>query len=251
MHYYQFNIGDYISHTHHLTPMENLAYRLLLDLYYLHERPFNVCSTTLARQINLRECAQEVDTILNEFFTKTDDGWINKRADKEIAHYRVKLEQTARAGKASAAKRTINARSTDVQPTNNQQPITNNHKPILKPKGKTAPATPLPDWLQPTAWDDFKAHRKASKSAMTPRAEALAIIELTKLRAEGHDPTEVINQSISRGWKGLFAINGNGQNKEKGYYEKRAEHTAILTGQHRRKHADDPGVIHGTAERVD
>ena len=86
---------------------------------------------------------------------------------------------------------------------------------------------------------------------MTPRAEALAIAELTKLRTEGHNPADVIKQSIMRGWKGLFAINGNGQTKEKGYYEKLAEHTAILTGQHRRKPADDPGFIHGTAERVD
>jgi hypothetical protein len=118
-------------------------------------------------------------------------------------------------------------------------------------RDKKAPAAPLPDWLQPTAWDDFKAHRKAAKSAMTPRAEALAIAELTKLRAEGHDPTAVINQSISRGWKGLFAINGNGQTKEKNYYERLAEHTAILTGQHKRKPSDDPGFINGTAERVD
>jgi uncharacterized protein YdaU (DUF1376 family) len=37
MHYYQFNIGDYQSHTAHLTDMEDLAYRRLLDWYYLHE----------------------------------------------------------------------------------------------------------------------------------------------------------------------------------------------------------------------
>ena len=40
MHFYSFNIGDYASHTRHLTPMEDLAYRRLLDIYYLHEQPF-------------------------------------------------------------------------------------------------------------------------------------------------------------------------------------------------------------------
>ena len=39
MHYYSFNIGDYASHTRHLTAIEDLAYRRLLDLYYLHEQP--------------------------------------------------------------------------------------------------------------------------------------------------------------------------------------------------------------------
>ena len=158
MHYYQFNIGDYISHTHHLTPMENLAYRLLLDLYYLHERPFNVCSTTLARQINLRDYVQEVEAVLSEFFVSTSEGWINKRADEEIAHYHGKLEQASKAGKASAAKRTINASSTDVQPNNNQEPINNKHKPLTnkqepQEKQKIATATRLPaDW-KPTETD--------------------------------------------------------------------------------------------------
>ena len=45
MNYYPFHIGDYASHTRHLTLMEDLAYRRLLDLYYLHERPLNARST--------------------------------------------------------------------------------------------------------------------------------------------------------------------------------------------------------------
>jgi len=123
MHYYQFNIGDYASHTRHLSPIEDIAYRRLLDLYYLHERPLNSGLTSVARQINLREYESEIKSILEEFFTLTDDGWINVRADKEIAHYRGKIEQASRAGRASAERRS-NARSTDVQPTNNHKPIT-------------------------------------------------------------------------------------------------------------------------------
>ena len=131
MHYYQFNIGDYASHTRHLTAIEDIAYRRLLDLYYLHERPLNSGSASVARQINMREFESEVTSILAEFFTLTDDGWINVRADKEIAHYRAKIEQASRAGKASAERR-LNVRSTDVQPTNNHKPITNNQEPINK-----------------------------------------------------------------------------------------------------------------------
>jgi len=39
MHYFQFNIADYKSHTAHLTLIEDMAYRRLLDWYYLHEKP--------------------------------------------------------------------------------------------------------------------------------------------------------------------------------------------------------------------
>jgi uncharacterized protein YdaU (DUF1376 family) len=124
MHYFQFNIGDYASHTRHLTIIEDLAYRRLLDLYYLHEQPLNGSTTDVARQINMRDYETEVQAVLDEFFELTDEGWTNIRADKEIAHYKAKVEQASRAGKASAQRR-LNGRSTDVQLTNNHKPITN------------------------------------------------------------------------------------------------------------------------------
>ena len=37
MNYFPFNVGDYSVHTAHLEPMEDLAYRRLLDQYYLRE----------------------------------------------------------------------------------------------------------------------------------------------------------------------------------------------------------------------
>ena len=123
MHYYQFNIGDYASHTRHLTLLEDLAYRRLLDAYYLQERPLNSGLTSVARQINMRDHEVEVKAVLEEFFELTDDGWVSRRADREIEHYKAKREQASRAGKASAERRS-HARSTDVQLTNNQEPIT-------------------------------------------------------------------------------------------------------------------------------
>lgn len=137
MHYYQFNIGDYASHTRHLEPIEDLIYRRLLDLYYLHERPLNDDATTVAKQIGLRDEAATVLEILNQFFDPSPEGYRSARADREIAHYHSKIEQASRAGRASAQRR-INARSTDVQPTNNQEPITNNQEP----RKKTPPKPP-------------------------------------------------------------------------------------------------------------
>lgn len=131
MHYYQFNIGDYVSHTRHLSAIEDIAYRRLLDAYYLSERPLNSGLTSVARQIGMREHEEEVGLVLEEFFVLGEDGWTNHRADKEIAHYKSKIEQASKAGRASAERRS-SIRSTDVQPTNNQEPITNNQEPIIK-----------------------------------------------------------------------------------------------------------------------
>ena len=131
MHYYKFNIGDYARSTRHLTNDEDLAYRRLLDMYYLHERPLNVDSAVVAKQIGMREKVQVVQDVLNEFFKLGEEGWVNDRADKEIKHFHSKIEQASRAGKASAERRS-SARSTDVQPNNKQETINKNQFTVSK-----------------------------------------------------------------------------------------------------------------------
>ena len=65
MHYYNFHIGDYQSHTHHLSIIEDIAFRRLLDHYYLHELPIK--QRTIARQIRMVEHEAEVLSVLNIF----------------------------------------------------------------------------------------------------------------------------------------------------------------------------------------
>ena len=134
MHYYTWNIGDYSSHASHLNPIEDVAYRRLLDKYYLSEAP--ICSdiAAAARSIGMREYQSEVEVVIREFFTQTESGWVNKRAEQEIAHFKGKIDQASRAGKASAEQR-LNARSTPVQRTSNQ-PITNNQEPVTNKQHK-------------------------------------------------------------------------------------------------------------------
>lgn len=142
MHYYQLNIGDYHSHTSRLSLIEDIAYRRMLDVYYLTERPLSECSTDVARDIGMSEYIEEISYVLEKFFTLSDKGFINKRADAEIKHYKSKQRSASKAGKASAllrkekAQQAFNVRSTDVQPTNNHKPITNNHKPANTNKAK-------------------------------------------------------------------------------------------------------------------
>ena len=144
MHYYQFNIGDYVSHTNHLDPIEDIAYRRMLDWCYTHESPLPKDVQEIARFIRMRDHAAAIRDVLNEFFELTDEGWFSSRVQREIEHYRTKVEQASKAGKASAQRR-VNGRSTDVQPTNNQEPLTINQEPnnsVAKATGGKPPLSP-------------------------------------------------------------------------------------------------------------
>jgi uncharacterized protein YdaU (DUF1376 family) len=128
MNYYPFHIGDYAAHTRGLSLIEDLAYRRLLDAYYLAEHPFNMCSTDIARCVGMIQEHEAVEYVLNKFFEHTEAGFVHHRADQEILKAHAKKEAVTRAGKASADAR-FNRRSTSVQQTFN---ASSNQKPITK-----------------------------------------------------------------------------------------------------------------------
>ena len=71
----------------------------------------------------------------------------------------------------------------------------------------------LPNWLSKELWDLFLNHRKSFKPKLTPHAEKLNLTKLSKLRDQGDDPKEIIEQTIANGWRGFFQINKNGKKK--------------------------------------
>jgi hypothetical protein len=198
MHYYQFHIGDYKSHTHHLTVLEDIAYRRLLDHYYLHESPIK--QRDIARQIGMRDHEQEVLSVLNEFFVSTDKGFVSARADDEIGKYREMVD----AGKRGAAKRWLSP--PDAPPiappnatpiaTNNHKPITNNHKP--KNTNTVAP----PEGVTVMVWQDWLKLRKAKKAAVTQTAIDGIQREADKARVSLQT---VLETCCERGWVGFKA----------------------------------------------
>jgi uncharacterized protein YdaU (DUF1376 family) len=151
MHYYQFHIGDYKSHTHHLSHYEDLAYRRLLDFYFLHEQPIK--HRDIARQIGMRDHEEDVMTVLNEFFISTPEGFVNPRADKEIKQYK----EFSAAGKRGAAKRWGKPPNEEANSPPNATPIaTNNHKPITNNQDKRQLGKRLAnDFRFPKEWEDF------------------------------------------------------------------------------------------------
>jgi uncharacterized protein YdaU (DUF1376 family) len=214
MHYFQFNIGDYASHTRHLSLMEDLAYRRMLDSYYLREQPLPLGPAEVARLIGMRDHLAEVEQVLSDFFSYSDCGWQHDRADAEIAHFRDKSAKASSAGKASAQRR-LNERSTDVQPTNNQQPITNNQEPDIPPPKPLKTVEELPDWMPLEAWHGWVDMRRQRKKALTVLARKRAIAKLEAMLKAGQDIAEVLDRSTMNCWTDLYEIKerANGTNR--------------------------------------
>lgn len=105
MNFYPFHIGDYLCHTRHLSIIEDIAYRRMLDVYYTHERPLRGPAAAIARAIGMGEYVAAVELILREFFVESESGFRNLRADSELAAYHEKITKRVKAGRASGRAR--------------------------------------------------------------------------------------------------------------------------------------------------
>ena len=128
MHYYQFNIGDYQSHTAHLSEIEDLAYRRLLDWYYLHESPIPDDIPEIARQIRMRPHTESIAIVLREFFELTKKGWSSIRANREIA----KTGEKSAKASASAKARWNKDSDANALPTQSEGNATHNTRHITQ-----------------------------------------------------------------------------------------------------------------------
>ena len=95
--WYKFHLGDYITHTTHLSDAEDLAYRRLLDLYYMSETEIPLNTELVARKIRLD--LDITESVLGEFFEKTETGYFNHRCDAEIAKYQAQVANNRQLGK--------------------------------------------------------------------------------------------------------------------------------------------------------
>jgi uncharacterized protein YdaU (DUF1376 family) len=166
MHYYQFNIGDYQSHTSHLSEIEDLVYRRLLDWYYLHEIPIPLDEAEVSRQIRMRSHTESIAIVLQEYFERTDDGWIHHRANKEIAKAGDKSEKASASAKARWSKKDANALPTQSESnaTHNTLPITQDTEHKTQ---KKATSVACPPDVRDQVWNDWVALRKSKKAPIT------------------------------------------------------------------------------------
>lgn len=82
------------------------------------------------------------------------------------------------------------------------------------PKGVKKKKPIIPDWIPAEYWDDYVEMRKSIGKKMTEKAVPLAISKLERLRIDGHDPGEVLKQSILNSYQGLFAVRDEQNGKQ-------------------------------------
>jgi uncharacterized protein YdaU (DUF1376 family) len=194
MHYYQFNIGDYQSHTAHLTDLEDLAYRRMLDWCYLHEKPLPIDPEEIARLVRMRTHSDCIAVVLREYFKKTKEGWISSR---------VLLEMDRVGEKSSKARASAKARwDADAKRTQSEGNATQDTLPktqdTLPKKNTVAP----PEGVTDAVWQDWLKLRKAKKAAVTQTALDGIQREADKARVSLQTALETC---CERGWTGFKA----------------------------------------------
>lgn len=141
MHFYNFNVSNYLSHTSHLDDLEDLAYRRMLDWCYLHEEPLPIDIKQIAKLIRMRTECERIADVLQEFFITQDDGYYHSKVNDEIEKYRTRSEKAKSAANARWDKKSLknkalkgdaNAMRTHSEGNANKELRTKNKETITK-----------------------------------------------------------------------------------------------------------------------
>lgn len=164
MNFYKHHIGDYAKKTGALSMMEHGAYLLMLHAYYATEKPlpFGRDLYRICRAFEKKERAS-VDKILSMFWTRTDEGFVNRRALEEMEIASELREIARQNGKEGGRPKKPNGLFSN-------NPAGLNNKPSGIPSGK---AIQTPDSTIQTS--DFKNQNQSSQqvaSRKDPEPEA-------------------------------------------------------------------------------
>jgi len=100
--WYKFAAAEYQIKTVHLSDAEDLAYRRLLDMAYLSEKPIPLDVSLVSRRVRIDQ--DIVEQVLTEFFERTEQGFRNRRVEEEIEAYQVIVDRNKRGTEASVKK---------------------------------------------------------------------------------------------------------------------------------------------------
>lgn len=238
MHYFQFHIGDYRAATAHLSNLEDLAYRRLLDWYYDTEQPIALRDVDkIARRIRIDPVT--VETVLRDMFEPDGDIFRNSRADQEIA----KFHELQDASKRGAAKRWHKDGNATPLPTINHEPITNNQEP----KKRQRAVVECPSDVDPQIWADYMTLRKAKKAPITQTS--LTSIEREAKKA-GWSLNRAIQECVTRGWQGFNASWVSTPSKPANAFPERNLAAARAIFGDERNLTNDPTIIDAPAKTI-
>ncbi len=72
----------------------------------------------------------------------------------------------------------------------------------------------IPGWIPKKEWDAYAEMRIEKKFPLTNGAVTVAINKLKKLKGEGSNPKDVLENSVLCGYRGLFPSKSNGKDRE-------------------------------------
>lgn len=217
MHYFQFNIGDYARDTAHLTEMEDLAYRRMLDLYYRTEGPLPSSVDEIARLIRMRSHTASIAIVLQDFFDECADGFRNHRADQELQKTYSKSEK-AKASAQARWNKNKDLQKPDAMRThsgcnaNDMLPITHYPLPITqdtevkKKKPADAGIDFSPLCMTGDQIDEVKRIRRKNKGGAITQRVVNGLAKEFELAARiGWGPEDILSEWELRGWKSFKA----------------------------------------------
>lgn len=204
----------------HLSLLEHGVYNQLLDWYYLDELPLPVDNRTLFRRLSARSEVEQqaVLDVLSEMFTQTDEGWIHKRVEREIAQYKAKSQQAREAGKLGGRppKKGIGSENNrdgfenkpDAKLTANRKPITDNQEKDIGSAGAELPTKTVTarmlvaEGVDKQTAVDWLTLRKAKRLPLTQTAWEDTKAEGVKV---GLDPAGTVAFAVKSNWAGFKA----------------------------------------------
>ncbi|MGH8595515.1 MAG: DUF1376 domain-containing protein, partial [Gammaproteobacteria bacterium] len=226
MHWFPFYASDFIGATAGLSLSERALYTLMLVFYY-EVGPFPTERIRVYRIVGCESDEQKraVDHLLGEFFVQMADGWYQEKAERVKCDMRSRSDRArAKAGKRwhpdavhdatalpqqchsnAGAMLTTTTTTTTTKPTT--KPTTHSDLPFAlsdasdskrpskrqTPRAAGAHDAALPKWFPLDRLEAFRQHRRALRKPLTAEAERLLVLKLDKLRAQGHDPMELLN----------------------------------------------------------
>lgn len=149
-------------------------------------------------------------------------GVLELLADKEEREEKRKEKQRERKQRSRAKKCDGHVTVTVTKTKKEKEKRTKKEKEkTLSPKEKTPKGVkkkggfPLPVWIPPDTWLNFEEHRKKLRKPMTDYARLLIFGKLERARAKGHDPTDMLETAIERGWQSVFEPTDGRKDHEK------------------------------------
>lgn len=227
-----------MSKTAFLEPMEDLAYRRMLDHCYLTEKPLPESIDEIAMLIRMRSHTDSIKVVLHYFFELTKQGYVNDRITRELLAYhgksiKAKASADARWEKERNKIKDIkgllvqceidaNALSSFCESNANQEPLTSNDKPVTiikdihtsdKPKRFDFKKALIKKGGSEDSVVAFMAVRKTKKATNTEKAFDLFINNVNK---SNMNLNQVLDICIQKDWKGFDPDWLKSQNNSRG-----------------------------------